>query len=134
MEPGGSLPYSQEPAIGPYPELDAHNPHLSNLFPSIPRSSKLALPFTCSDCHVVSVTHLSHARYMPRQSHSYWQDHPNMFGEAFKLWGLLRTCSCDGSHTWYVFWRSRVRITVRKPAIVIRFSWLSLAPTKQMSK
>jgi hypothetical protein len=33
MEPDGSLPCLQEPAIGPYPEPDAYSPHLPNLFP-----------------------------------------------------------------------------------------------------
>jgi hypothetical protein len=27
MEPEGSLPCSQQPATGPYPELDASSPH-----------------------------------------------------------------------------------------------------------
>jgi hypothetical protein len=27
MEPEGSLPYSQEPSTGPYPEPDQSNPH-----------------------------------------------------------------------------------------------------------
>jgi len=33
MELEGSLPCSQEPAIGPHPELDASNPHPPTLFP-----------------------------------------------------------------------------------------------------
>jgi hypothetical protein len=33
MEPTGTLPYSQEPAIGSYPEPDASSPHLLTLFP-----------------------------------------------------------------------------------------------------
>jgi hypothetical protein len=32
METEGSLPYSQEPATGPYTELDACSPHLLTLF------------------------------------------------------------------------------------------------------
>jgi hypothetical protein len=31
MEPVGSLPCSQDPAIGPYPESDESSPHLYNL-------------------------------------------------------------------------------------------------------
>jgi hypothetical protein len=33
METEGSLLFSQEPAIGPYPGLDKSNPHLPTLFP-----------------------------------------------------------------------------------------------------
>jgi hypothetical protein len=32
MEPKGSLPCSQEPAAGPYPEPDEPNPHIPTLF------------------------------------------------------------------------------------------------------
>jgi hypothetical protein len=33
MDREGSLPCSQEPALGPYPELDASNPQFPTLFP-----------------------------------------------------------------------------------------------------
>jgi len=36
MEPIGSLPCSQEPAIGPCPEPDASSSHLPTLFPYDP--------------------------------------------------------------------------------------------------
>jgi hypothetical protein len=32
MEPEGSLPYTQEPAIGPYPEQNASRAHFPILF------------------------------------------------------------------------------------------------------
>jgi hypothetical protein len=33
IEPEGSLPYSQEPSTGPYPELDQSNPYHPILSP-----------------------------------------------------------------------------------------------------
>jgi hypothetical protein len=33
MEPEGSLPRSQKPTAGPYPEPDESSPHLPTLFP-----------------------------------------------------------------------------------------------------
>jgi hypothetical protein len=34
MEPeGSSLPYSQQPVIGPYPQPDEYSPHLPIVFP-----------------------------------------------------------------------------------------------------
>jgi hypothetical protein len=48
MEPEGSLPCSQEPAAGPYPEPDESSGHLPS-FPSTPRSSDWSLPFRFSD-------------------------------------------------------------------------------------
>jgi hypothetical protein len=36
MEPEGSLPSSQGPSTGPYPELGASSPPLSTLFPEEP--------------------------------------------------------------------------------------------------
>jgi hypothetical protein len=35
MEPEGSLPPSQEPSTGPYPEPDRSNPHQKNLHSSV---------------------------------------------------------------------------------------------------
>jgi hypothetical protein len=36
MEHEGLIPYSQQPANGPYPEPDEFNPHPQTLFPYFP--------------------------------------------------------------------------------------------------
>jgi hypothetical protein len=35
MEPAGSLPSSQEPTTGPYPEPDEFNPYSTSIFRSL---------------------------------------------------------------------------------------------------
>jgi len=47
------------------------------IFPSTPRSSEWSLPFISSDQNFVIISHLSHACYIPRSSHSSWLDYSN---------------------------------------------------------
>jgi len=76
METEGSLPFSQKPATGPYPESDESSPHTpppfstkihSNIiFPFPIRSSEWPLPFKFSNRNVVCVSVVFHACYMSR--------------------------------------------------------------------
>jgi len=95
MEPEGSLPCSQGPATGPYPERDASIPqphahyyfkiHFSIIFGSAPVPRKWYIPFKFSDCNFARISHHSPC-YMPRLFQPPWFHHPKKFGEAHKLW------------------------------------------------
>jgi hypothetical protein len=63
METGGSLPCSQQPATGPYPEPDASSPHSPNLFPNVHSNSVFPSMSKSSKRSVSS--HLSHESYIP---------------------------------------------------------------------
>jgi hypothetical protein len=80
MQPEGSLPFSQEPATGPYSKPDESNLQLPPLFlkthssiilPSSSRSSEW--PFLqVIRLKFYIISHLSHACYMYRSSHPGW--------------------------------------------------------------
>jgi hypothetical protein len=84
IEPGGLLPYSQEPATCPSPELDQYSPCLPipllegsflyytaiyTSFVQVASFNQVASPKSCM--------HLSCICHTPCPSHSPWFDHPN---------------------------------------------------------
>jgi hypothetical protein len=71
MEPEGPLPYSQEPATGPYPEPDKSTPHFPILFPEdmfphyyriYAQVFRVFFPIRFSDQNFVLISHLSYTR------------------------------------------------------------------------
>ena len=95
MEPEGSSPYSQEPAIYPYPEPDRSSlrppSNLSKIrfniiFPSTPGSSKWFIPLGFSTKTLYAPLLSPFTCYMSCPSQSSWLDHPN------DIWDM-RFCS-----------------------------------------
>jgi hypothetical protein len=74
MEPEGSLPSSQQPATGPYPEPDESVPHFQTYFPNIycniiltstPMFSEWSLTFRLSDQNFFTPFSSPCARHTP---------------------------------------------------------------------
>jgi hypothetical protein len=58
------------------------------ILPSTPKSSEWLLPFRLSN-NFVRISHLPHARYMPRPTHPPWSDHPNTIWWRVQIMALL---------------------------------------------
>jgi hypothetical protein len=97
MEPKGSIPYSQEPYTGPYPEAYQSNPHYSILSkihfdtvdPPMSWSSQWSLSFWLSHQYPISIPLLPHSCYMSRPSHPSWLDHSNYTWRRVQVMKLL---------------------------------------------
>jgi hypothetical protein len=83
MEPEGSLPCSQEPSTGPYPEPDRSSPthpislrFISILSTHLRWSSQRSLSLWLSHQYPTCIPS-PHSCYMPRPSHPPWLDHSN---------------------------------------------------------
>jgi hypothetical protein len=96
MEPEGSLPCSQEPSTGPYPELDRSSPYHSTYVRSILTLSTqpcLGLPsgvFLLA-FPPISYMHFSspHSCYMPCSFHPTWVDYSNYIWRRVQVMKLL---------------------------------------------
>jgi hypothetical protein len=84
MEPEGSLPCSQNPAIVSDLEPDEFSPHLilfhihfNIILPSTSRLSKWSLPFRFFNQNIIRSFHLCHSCYMPRPYHRPLFYYPN---------------------------------------------------------
>jgi hypothetical protein len=86
MELEGSLPCSQKPATGPYPEpAESSSPHWSLspkshfniIFPPTPRSFQWSLTFGPPNQNPVNTSPLPHACHMSRPPQPPWVNHPN---------------------------------------------------------
>jgi len=93
MEPEGSLPRSQVPAICPYSETVRSSPYPHNplaedpslyYLPSTPGSPKWSLSLRFRHQNPVYTFPRSHTCYMPRSSHSYRFYHPNNIAVSYK--------------------------------------------------
>jgi len=78
MEHEGSLPCSEDPASGPYPEPDESSPplllyffeiHSGIILSSMPVSYKWSLLLRFSEQNFVHISHLSQARYIQCSSY-----------------------------------------------------------------
>jgi len=92
MEPEGSLPHSQQPAICPCPQRDQSNlcssshflkTHFNITLPSALSFSKWSRSFKLTT-KTLYAPHFPHTCHLPRPSHSSWFNHSNN-----NLWAVI---------------------------------------------
>jgi hypothetical protein len=82
MEPEGSLPCSQEPSSGPYPEPDQSNPYHNILSLTYALVFPVVLSFRLSHKYPICISPLPHSCYIPYPPQPPWL----WLGEEYKLW------------------------------------------------
>jgi hypothetical protein len=97
IEPEGSLPCSQEPSTGLYPESDQSNPydpilskiHFNIVHPLMPWSFQWSPSFWLSHHNPIRIPLLSYSFYMPCQRHKPRLDHSNYTLRGVQVMKLL---------------------------------------------
>jgi hypothetical protein len=127
MEPQCSLPCSQEPATGPYPEPDESTPHLPTLRFPLPNRSKQSVHVQESVKYFMT----SWMTTLYRLSATAYSTHVKLSStSASRLFHLLRTRHAVAIGTNTTIEMCSVRIPPAS-AVPISYSWNSKAPLRE---
>jgi hypothetical protein len=128
MEPEGSVPRSQEPSTGPYPEPDRSNPyhrilskiHFNTVHSPTSWSSYWSLSFWISHQYSICIPLRSHSCYMPCPSDPPWRVHSNYTWRRVQVMKLLAKLVTHTSIISYFCWNlSEVNVLGRNDIFVL---------------